>query len=158
MLANTITGKIGEAMKAHDEVRLSTLRMLSSALNYERIAKQHELTDDEEFSVIRKEAKKRADAIESLREAKGKQTQNPELIDGRIVQEEAELTILKEFLPPEMTDGDLNSLVDLALKETGAKVMSDMGKVIGLVLAKAGGKVDGGRVSTLVKAKLTNIK
>ena len=59
MIVQTLQQKIGEAMKAHDEVRLSTLRLLSSAFNYERIAKQHDLTEEEEMVVIRKEAKQR---------------------------------------------------------------------------------------------------
>jgi uncharacterized protein YqeY len=57
MIAQTLQQKIGESMKAHDEVRTSTLRLLLSALNYEQIAKQHELTDEEEMVVIKREAK-----------------------------------------------------------------------------------------------------
>lgn len=70
MIADTITQKIGEALKAHDEIRLSTLRMLSSALNYEFIAKQHKLSEEEELVVVRREAKKRKEAIEAYEKAK----------------------------------------------------------------------------------------
>jgi uncharacterized protein len=154
MIAGTITQKIGEAMKAHDELRLSTLRMLSSAFNYEKIAKQHELTEEEELVVIRKEAKKRTDAIESLRLAQGKLTQNPGSIAGRIEQEETELSVLKEFLPKEIEESELSDLVNQAIEETGAKELRDMGKVIGLVVSKSGGRVDGGRVSVMVKKAL----
>ena len=69
MIADTITQKIGEVMKAKDEIRLSTLRMLSSALNYEKIDKQHTLSEEEELEVVRREAKKRRDAIEAYKKA-----------------------------------------------------------------------------------------
>ena len=65
MIADSIGKQIQEAMKAHDEIRLSTLRMLLSALNYEKIAKQHELSSDEEITVVQREAKKRKDAIDA---------------------------------------------------------------------------------------------
>lgn len=90
MISDTISQKIAEAMKARDEIRLSTLRLLSSALNYERIAKQHELSEEEELQVVRKEAKKRKDAIEAYKKA--------EAFD-RADKESKELVILEEFLP-----------------------------------------------------------
>jgi len=67
MISETINQKIAEAMKARDEILLSTLRMLSSALNYEKIAKQHDLSEEEEIAVVKKEAKKRLDAISQIR-------------------------------------------------------------------------------------------
>jgi len=95
MIAQTLQAKIGESMKAHDEVRTSTLRLLLSALNYEKIDKQHDLNDEEEMVVIRREAKKRKEAIEMYRKAGA---------EDRAVKEEAELKILQEYLPPELTD------------------------------------------------------
>ena len=104
MIVPTITQKIAEAMKARDEIRLSTLRLLSSALNYEFIAKQHVLSEEEELSVVRREAKKRKEAIEALRQAQGKLTIDPAGVPGRIEREKKELKILEEFLPAQMTD------------------------------------------------------
>lgn len=144
MIANTIQQKIGEAMKAHDEIRLSTLRMLSSAFNYEKIDKQHELTEEEEMSVIRKQAKQRKDSIDAYKKAGA--------VD-RAEREEAELKILMEFLPPEMEDEELQKIVTDVISETGASSMADMGKVIGAVKLRAP-DVDGGRVAALVKSKL----
>ena len=146
MIADTITQKIGEALKAHDEVRLSTLRMLSSALNYELIAKQHKLNDEEEIVVVKKEAKKRKDAIEAYEKASA--------LD-RADKERAELKILQEYLPEEMSDEELNKLVTEALNQTGAKALSDMGRVIGMVMAKAKGRADGSKVANLIKSKLS---
>ncbi len=155
MITDTITKKIGEAMKAHDELRLSTLRMLSSQLNYEKIAKQHDLTEEEELAVVRKESKKRKDALEALKNAQGKQsTSTPEELVKRMSQEEKELEILKEYLPIEMEDSELQKLVDSAITETGASEMKDMGRVIGLVMKNASGRASGDRVSALVKQNL----
>lgn len=155
MIAATITQKIAEALKSRDEIRLSTLRMLSSALNYENIAKQHELSEEEEFVVVKREAKKRTDAIESLKSAQNKlSTSSPEHLIKRLQQEEKELAILKEYLPEQLNDNELEKLVSESLTETGVKTIQEMGKVIGMVMAKAKGRADGGKVAVLVKNKL----
>ena len=146
MIANLMTQKIAEAMKSGDRVRLSTVQMLSSAFNYEKIAKQHELNDDEELVVIKKEAKKRKDAIEAYEKVGA--------ID-RADKERVELKILQEFLPAEVSDEEVTRVVEEAIAQTGAKAMSDMGKVIGLSMSKLGGGADGSRVSAIAKAKLS---
>jgi len=146
MIADTITQKIGDALKAGDEIRLSTLRLLSSALNYEFIAKQHKLSEDEEIAVVIKEAKMRKEAIEAYTKANA--------ID-RAEKEKKELEILQEFLPPEMNDEELEKIVNEAITQTNAAAISDMGKVIGIVMGKVKGQVEGSRVSLLVKEKLT---
>lgn len=146
MIANKLQSMIGESMKAHDELRTSTLRLLSSAFNYERIEKQHDLTEDEELLVIRREAKKRRESIEAFEKA------------GRVEmakKEKDELEILAEFLPPEMDESELEKIVDSAISEVGAVSMADMGKVIGAVKAKVGSSVEGGKIAQLVSSKLT---
>ncbi|MFH1863346.1 MAG: GatB/YqeY domain-containing protein [bacterium] len=157
MIAGTINQKIAEALKAHDETRLSTLRMLSSAFNYEYIAKQHKLTEEEELVVVRKEAKKRKDAIEAFKMAQGKQTTSGTNQDERIKQEEKELAILSEYLPKQMEIKEIEKLVVEAISQTGASGIGDMGKVIGMVMAKAGGGAEGSKVAELVKKKLSII-
>jgi uncharacterized protein YqeY len=144
MIANTLQQKIGESMKAHNEVRTSTLRLLLSALNYERIDKQHELTDEEEMVVVRREAKKRKEAIEMY-----KNNNAPD----RAAKEEAELKILAEYLPPETSEEDLIKLVDEAVAQIKPQSMADMGKVIGIVKGKAPG-ADGSKIAEMVKSKL----
>ena len=135
---------IGEAMKAHDEVRTSTLRLLSSAFNYERIEKQHDLTEEEEIIVIRRQAKQRRDSIEAYKKAGA---------EDRAAKEEQELKILQEFLPPEMDEAELGKMVDASIKEVGAVSLADMGKVIGMVKAKSP-SADGAKIAELVKSKL----
>ena len=145
MISQNITKMIGEAMKAHDEVRLSTLRMLSSEFNYEKIKLQHELTEVDEQNVIRKEARKRKDAIEAYTKANA---------TDRVNLETKELSILQEFLPPELSDEEVIKIIDESIKELNVKGMQDMGKVIGLVKSKASG-VDGSKVAEIVREKLT---
>jgi len=145
MIADKLQNMVGESMKAKDEVRTSTLRLLSSAFNYEKIEKRHDLTEEEELSVIRKQAKQRKDSIEAYKKAGA---------EDRAQKEEAELKILQEFLPPEMSEAELTKLVDEAIATTGAKSMADMGKVIGMVKSKAPA-AEGGQIAELVKSKLS---
>lgn len=146
MTSQNIQKMIGEAMKAHDSVRLSTLRMLSSAFNYEKIEKQHDLTEEEELNVIRKQAKQRKDSIEAYEKADR---------NDMAASEKAELTILQEFLPPEMDEGELLKLVEQEIIAMGAVTLSDMGKVIGAVKSKAP-SVEGGKIAELVKNRLSS--
>ncbi len=148
MITDTITQKIAEAMKTKDEVRLSTLRMLSSALNYEFIAKQHKLSEEEEIAVVRKEVKKRNDAIEAYKKAGA---------NDRAEKETTEKKILEEYLPAQMPDEELEKLISESISQLGAKTIQDIGKVIGMVMGKATGKADGSKVAELVKQKLTSV-
>jgi uncharacterized protein YqeY len=146
MITQTLQAKIGESMKAHDEVRTSTLRLLLSAFNYEQIAKQHELTDEEEMAVIRREAKKRKESIEMYKNAGATE---------RAENEEAELKILAEFLPPEMGEEELMKIIDEAFDQIKPTSMADMGKVIGIVKGKAP-SADGGKIAQIVRQKLND--
>ena len=151
MIRDTINKQIGDALKAHDELRLMTLRGLSSALNYEFINKQHELSEDEEIAVVRREVKKRNDTVETY---KSLQEKDPAHVQEKIDKELAEITILKEFLPPDMDEKVLQKLVDDAISEVGASSIKDMGRVMGIVKTKAGNAADGSKIAELVKAKL----
>lgn len=144
MISQTLQQKIGEAMKAHDAVRVSTLRLLLSAFNYEEIAKQRKLSEEEELSLVRREAKKRKEAIEMYAKSGAKE---------RKASEAAELKILQEYLPPEMSEEDVSRLVNEGINELGAKTMADMGKVIGFVKAKAP-DADGGKIAEIVRQQL----
>ena len=146
MIADTINQKIGEALKKGDKIRLSTLRLLSSALNYEFIEKQHKLSGEEELVVVRREAKKRKEAIEAYKKAGA---------DERAQKEQEELEILQEYLPAEMSQKELEKIVDQTISEVGAKSMADMGKVMGATVAKVKGRAEGKRILELVKSKLS---
>ena len=147
MIKDTITQRIAEALKSRDEIRLSTLRLLLSALNYARIDKRSDLTEEEELDIVRKEAKKRKDAIEAYEKAGAK---------DRAEKEGKELEILKEYLPEDMSDEEIEKLIIEGIKNTGAVQIKDMGKVIGFVMQAAKGQADGKKVTELVKNKLTS--
>jgi len=146
MLLEEIKKQITEAMKARDELRLSTLKMLSAALTNAEIEKKREkLTEDEELKVVKSEAKKRKDAIVLYRQGGA---------EDKAKKEEKELKILQEFLPEEMSDEELVGIVEEVLKETKASSVADMGRVMGAVMGKVKGQADGGRVGMLVREKL----
>lgn len=147
-------GKLQEELKssmiARDELRTSVLRLLLSAINYYEIQKGgagYEATEEDVLSVIQKEAKQRRDSIEEFKKG-GRQ----ELVD----KETAELNILQAFLPEQMSEDEVRSIVEQAITETGASSMADMGKVMGALNAKLKGKADMGIVSNLVRSKLSS--
>lgn len=141
-ITDSINKQIHEAMKAHEEIKLSTLRLLTSALSYEKIAAQRELTDEEEIAVVRREAKKRNDAIEVY-----EKVGSPERAEA----ERKELSVLKAYLPQEMSEEELEKIVAEVVADLKPTGMADMGKVIGVVVGKTAGRADGKKVSELVK-------
>jgi len=145
MIKPDLQKQINEAMKARSEVKVSTLKMLSSELHNAEIDNHGDLSEEQELSVVNKEVKKRKDAIEAYQ--KGGATEKAD-------REKQELAILEEYLPEQMSDGDLQKIVDEAIMEINPQGMQDMGKVMGIVKAKAGPTADGGRIASLVKEKL----
>ena len=146
MITQNIQKQITDAMKAKDAVRLATLKLLSSELHNEWIAKQHDLSDEEELIVVQREVKKRRDAIESYEKVSRA---------DRAEAEKREMQILQEFLPAEMSDEELSQLINDSINQINATGIQDMGKVIGAVKVKAGAKADGARIAGMVKQKLS---
>jgi uncharacterized protein YqeY len=150
-----LTAKIKEALLADNKLRVSVLRQLLSSLNYEKIAKRGELTSDEVVMVVRREIRKRKDAIQSYEQAKQKKTDHsPEDIDERINKEKKEIEILQEFLPEEIDDAELSRIIDEVIARLGVNSVSQFGRVMGEVMGKLAGRVEGERVSQMVKTKL----
>lgn len=145
MISQDLLKLIGEAMKAHDTVRVSTLRMLLSEFKNEKINLQHDLTDEEELKVLRREAKKRKEAIEMYIKANE---------ENRAENEKQELTILQEFLPAEVSEEQIIQLINDSVIQLNAKTLADMGKVIADVKSK-NSNVDGAIVAQIVRQKLT---
>jgi uncharacterized protein YqeY len=134
-------------MKARDELRTATLRMVLSAVTAEEVAGKaaRELTDDDVQAVLRREAKKRREAAEAFAGA------------GRAEQaerERAEEGVLAAYLPAQLEDADLAALVADVVTRTGATGMKDMGRVMGAVQADVGGRAEGGRVAAEVRRQL----
>jgi|SRR3989338_2518317 len=146
-MQDQIQEDLKQAQLGRDEVKVSTLRLLLSEIKNTEIAKGDELSDADIVATIQKEVKKRKEAAEGFR--KGNR-------EDQASAEEAELKILEAYLPAQLSNEELTEIVDQAITEIGATQISDMGRVISLVMSKAAGKVDGGRVSSLVKEKLSN--
>ncbi|OGM74637.1 hypothetical protein A2382_01625 [Candidatus Woesebacteria bacterium RIFOXYB1_FULL_38_16] len=147
MITEKLSGLIKEALKDKDETRLSTLRLLYTSLHNAQIDKRGvPLSQDEEILIVKKEVKKRRDAIEIYEKANE---------TGRVKKEKEELEILSTFLPPEMDETKLKEIVSQTIKDLSAEGMKDMGKVIGAVMAKTSGQADGAKVSEIVRSLLS---
>jgi len=141
-LQERIGEEIKAAMLAKDADRLSTLRLLKSALGYVQIERKTEnLSDADIVGLVQKEIKKRRDAIEQY-EKGGR----PELA----AKEKREISVLETFLPKPLSPEELEQLVKATIQETGAVSKKDMGPVIKAVQAKAAGRADGKTISGLV--------
>ncbi|MBI5798548.1 MAG: GatB/YqeY domain-containing protein [Candidatus Yonathbacteria bacterium] len=150
MLKEKISGDLITALKAHEELRVSTLRLLTSAIRNEEIAQRKgedvKLNDDAVLAVIRREVKQRNDAIDEYKKG-GRQ----DLVD----KETAEKTILESYLPAQLSDDELTALVAKGVATSGAIGPNDFGKAMKAVMALVQGRADGGRVSTILKVALT---
>ena len=149
MTKQKLQEELKQAMLARDVLKTSVLRLLLSAINYYEIQKGgagYEATDEDVLQVIQKEAKQRRDSIEEFKKAN-----RPELVE----KESKELEMLQVYLPQQMSEEEIRTLVKEAINQTGAKTMAEMGKVMGALMPKIKGKADGGLVSKIVKEELT---
>lgn len=146
MITDTISKQITMALKAGDKLRLSTLKLLSSALHNAEIDKRGKLTEEEELRIVRKEVKKRRDAVEAYKKAGA--------LD-RASREAEELKILQEFLPKELPREEIEKIVEKAINDVRATGLQDFGKVMGKVMGELKQKADGNLVSEIVKTKLS---
>ena len=141
-----IAADMKDAMRAKDAIRLSTLRLLKSAVEYHKIEKkQEQLTDAEVTAVIKKQIKQRQDSIEGFEKG------------GRadlVEKEKAELAVLKAYLPEELSQAQVEEVVKATIAELGAATKTDMGKVMKAVQAKLAGRADNRLVSQIVSANL----
>lgn len=135
------------AMKARDELARATLRMTLAAVQTAEVSgtEARDLTDDEVLAVIRREVKKRHESAETYHGA-GRQ----ELADREL----AEASVLEDYLPRQLDDAAVSSLVTAAIAESGASGPRDMGKAMGLAKKSAGAEVDGKRLSAEVSRQL----
>jgi uncharacterized protein YqeY len=145
-LKERLRADLTDAMRSRDQVRLRTLRMaLASITNEEVSGAAHELSDEDIVKVLTREAKKRREAAEAFEAA------------GRADQAEAERAegdVLSAYLPAQLSDDDLASLVAAAISETGAAGLPAMGKVMKAVTPQIAGRADGARVAAEVRRQL----
>jgi uncharacterized protein YqeY len=140
-----LTEDMKSAMKAGEKDRLKVVRLLLSDIKQVEVDTRQELDDVALLSIIEKAVKQRRDSIE--------QFNNGGREDLSAI-EQAELEVIQTYLPEQLSDDEIASLVDEVIAATGAESVRDMGKVMGTIKSKAAGKADMGAVGAMVKARL----
>jgi uncharacterized protein YqeY len=144
-LRQRIRAEMTAALRAGDKIRLGTLRMLQAAVTNREKDVLHELTDDEVREVAGKEVKKRTESIEAFAAAG-----RTELVE----RERAEREILADFAPEQLSETQVDALIDEAIASTGASTLQELGKVMGVVMGAVKGRADGAVVQAKVRARL----
>jgi uncharacterized protein YqeY len=146
-LKEKLQNDLTSSMRARDEIRSSTIRMILTSIKNEEVAgkEARDLCDAEIITVLSREAKKRREAAEAFDQAGAK---------DRAYQERAEGGIIAEYLPAQLSESEIKELIAAAIAETGANSPAQMGLVMKSLQPKTAGKADGGLVSSLVKAAL----
>ena len=150
-LKEKLQNDLTEAMRARDEVRSSTIRMILTAIKNEEVSgkEARELSDAEVITVLSREAKKRREAAEAFEQAGAK---------DRADMEKAEGVVIAEYLPVQLSESEIREMINAAIAETCATGPQQMGLVMRSIQPKIAGRADGGVVSSLVKAALSGGK
>ncbi len=145
-LKKRITGDMKSAMKAKDRQALKAVRMILEAIKKKEIDERIELDDAQVMTVIQKMVKQRKDSISQFSDAG-----RTDLVEI----EEAELEIINNYMPEQLSDEEVVSVVDRAINDSGANSMKDMGKLMGMLKPRLQGKADMSIVSQLIKSRLS---
>jgi uncharacterized protein YqeY len=146
-LQEKIQSHLADAMKSKDQLRLSVLRMMKTAVTNKQIEKMKTLDEPEAIAVLNTLVKQRKDSAEQFRSGGREEMAQ---------KEEAEIKIIEEYLPAGASEDEIRQAIEAAIQETAASSMKDMGKVMKATMAHLAGKTaDGSRVSQLVKEKLS---
>ena len=147
-LQDQLLAEMNKAAKARDRIKLSTVRLIRSAIKNKEIEKRKPLEDEEILKVISSMIRQRGESIQLFR--KGGR-------EDLVKKEEAELMILQSFLPEQLSEEQIKKLIDEILKETEATTFKDMGKVMRTLMPKIAGRADGAKVNQMVREKLSNL-
>ena len=145
-LEERLVEEMKQALKSNDKLRLSTIRMIRSALKNKEIELRKKLEDEEVVKVIQVMVGKGEESVEQFQ------------IGGRmdlVEKEKKEIEILKSFLPQPFSQEEILKIIDQSIQETQASSLKDIGKVMKSVMPKIGGKVDGKLINQLVKERLS---
>jgi uncharacterized protein YqeY len=146
-LKDRITEDMKAAMRAGEKDRLGTIRLILSAIKQREVDERIVLDDTQVFAVLEKMVKQRKESITQF-ESGGRA--------DLVAKERAELAIVQAYLPSQLSDAELDALIAEAVASTGAASIKDMGKVMGVVKAKAQGRADMSAVSARIKQKLSS--
>ena len=141
-----ISEDVKSAMKARDKVRLAALRLMMAEFKRVEVDERVEIDDPRALEILDRMSKQRRDSLSQYKDA-GR--------DDLVDQEQFELDVIAEYLPAQLSDGELGELIAAVIAETGAEGMADMGKVMGQLKPKVQGRADMGKISGQVKAALT---
>lgn len=134
------------AMRAGEKDKLATIRLILAAIKQVEVDTRNDLDDDQVLVILDKMVKQRRESISQFEQA-GR--------DELAAKENQEITLIQEYLPEQLTEDEITSLIDKAIASTGAKSMRDMGKVMGQLKSKLQGRADMGAVSARIKTKLS---
>ena len=140
-----INDEVKSAMRSKDKDRLLVLRLILSAVKQIEVDERIELDDQRMIAVLDKLSKQHRDSIAQYGKAER---------DDLVEKEQFQLNIVQEYLPTALSDEELAQMISAAISETGANGMQDMGKVMGILKAKAQGRADMGKLSAQVKSQL----
>jgi len=144
-LKERIKNDIKEAMRAKDTARRDTLRNLNAAIKQIEVDERRDLSDADVEAIMMKYLKQREDALSQFKEA-GR--------DDLVAKEEAEIELVRSYLPEPMNDDELEETLKEIIQELKAETMKEMGKVMGKAKELIGSRADGGRISKMVKKLL----
>jgi len=148
MIKDEIQKLVYVNLKQHNQEIVDILRFVLSQINYRQLDLDHDITDEEVVDVLRKEIKKRTEAIGFFEKGK-----RPDLVDSN----KKEIEIIKQFLPPELPDEEiLNIIADILKKQQGEPV--NRGKIIGAVVARTKGRADGAKIAGLVNQTINHAR
>jgi len=146
-LQEQISAALKDAMRARDEVKMATLRLVLTAIKKREKEARSLLEDQEVISVITTQIKQRRESIEQYRQA-GR--------EDLAQTEESELQILQGYMPEQVSEEEISNTLDEIIAEVGAASMKDMGTVMKAAMAKLAGKAEGGAINAMVKEKLSS--
>ncbi len=144
-LQDQLNNDMKDAMRAKDALRLNTIRQLRSAIKNKEIEVGKSLEDEAVIGVISTQVKQRREAAQMYRD-----NERPDLAD----KEESEMAVLQSYLPAQLSEAELRTIISAVIAEVGAASPADMGKVMGPVMAKTRGCADGKLVNQLVRELL----
>lgn len=136
------------AMKNQDKDTLKVVRMVKGSMQLEEIKVKHELNDDEVISIIAKEIKTRKESIKEFEKGN-----RQDLID----ETNKEIEILEKYLPEQLSDEEINNIINETFDKINPCGMKDMGKIMGIITPLVKGKADMGTVSSIIREKLSNL-
>ena len=145
-LKQRITDDMKSCMREGDKERLGTIRLVLSAIKQQEVDSRTTLEDADIIAILDKMAKQRRESIEQFEKA-GR--------DDLASKEKDELKVIQTYLPSQLSEEEIASIIDEAIQTTGAQTMRDMGKIMGIIKPKMQGRADMSAVSALIKSRLS---